>query len=150
MGKCPDCGAWDSFVEQIERKESSGKTIRAMPMGDLGRPMPLREVATDGFARLPVLFDEFARVLGGGLVPGSMVLLGGDPGIGKSSLLTQVAAQFADQVGPALYVSAEESAQQIKLRTSRMGLNPERMLVYSETSLDAIPEQGPPLFPSMV
>ncbi len=150
MGKCPDCGAWDSFVEQVERKESGGKTTRAMTFGDSGRPMPLRQIATDGFARLPVLFDEFARVLGGGLVPGSMVLLGGDPGIGKSSLLTQIAAQFADQVGPALYVSAEESAQQIKLRTSRMGLNPERLLVYSETSLDAILEQIRSIRPSLV
>jgi DNA repair protein RadA/Sms len=150
MGKCPDCGAWDSFVEQVERKESGGKTSRMLQFGDGSRPMPLRQIATDGFARLPVLFDEFARVLGGGLVPGSMVLIGGDPGIGKSSLLTQVAAQFAEQVGPALYVSAEESAQQIKLRTSRMGLNPERMLVYSETSLDAILEQIRSTLPGLV
>jgi DNA repair protein RadA/Sms len=150
MGKCPDCGAWDSFTEQVERKESGGKSIRMATPGEMGAPMPLRDVATDGFARLPVLFDELARVLGGGLVPGSLVLLGGDPGIGKSSLLTQVAAQFADEVGPALYVSAEESAQQIKLRTTRMGLDPERMLVYSETSLDAIIEQVRHLRPRLV
>jgi DNA repair protein RadA/Sms len=150
MGKCPDCGAWDSFVEQVERKESGGKTTRATAFGDSLRPVPLRQIATDGYARLPVLFEEFSRVLGGGLVPGSMVLIGGDPGIGKSSLLTQVAAHFAEHVGSALYVSAEESAQQIKLRTSRMGLNPERMLVYSETSLDAILEQIRAVGPGLV
>jgi DNA repair protein RadA/Sms len=142
MGKCPDCGAWDSLVEQVERKESGGSArVRAATIGDMSRPLPLRQIATDGFVRLPVLFDEFARVLGGGLVPGSLVLIGGDPGIGKSSLLTQVASQFAEQVNTALYVSAEESAQQIKLRTLRMGLNPERLLIYSETSLDAILDQ---------
>jgi DNA repair protein RadA/Sms len=97
-----------------------------------------------------VLGDEFARVLGGGLVPGSLVLIGGDPGIGKTTLLTDVAARFADEVGPALYVSAEESTQQIKLRAARMGLDPEHMLVYSETSLDAILEQIDNLQPRLV
>lgn len=150
MGKCPDCGAWDSLVEQVERKEATSGRARAQVTGENGRPMPLRQIATDGFVRLPVLFDEFARVLGGGLVPGSLVLIGGDPGIGKSSLLTQVAARFADQVGPALYVSAEESAQQIKLRTTRMGLNPEQLLIYSETSLDAIIEQFREIRPQLM
>jgi DNA repair protein RadA/Sms len=125
MGKCPDCGAWDSFVEQVERRETTtSQRARSASSDATGRPLPLRQIATDGFARLPVLFDEFARVLGGGLVPGSLVLIGGDPGIGKTSLLTQVAARFADQVGTTMYVSAEESAQQIKLRTTRMGLDP--------------------------
>jgi len=150
MGKCPDCGAWDSLVEQVERKEAAGGRVRTPAIGDMGRPMPLREIPTDGFARLPVLFEEFARVLGGGLVPGSLVLIGGDPGIGKSSLLTQVAARFAEQVGPAMYVSAEESAQQIKLRTTRMGLDPEHLLIYSETSLDAIIEQFREIHPRLM
>jgi DNA repair protein RadA/Sms len=85
MGKCPDCSAWDSFTEQVERKESSasGRAIRMTTPGEMGAPIALRDVATDGFARFPVLFDELSRVLGGGLVPGSLVLLGGDPGIGK-------------------------------------------------------------------
>ena len=149
MGKCPDCGTWDSLVEQLERKDTATTRSRGA-VSDLGRPIPLREIATDGFARLPVLFEEFARVLGGGLVPGSLVLVGGDPGIGKTSLLTQVAAQFAEENGTALYVSAEESVQQIKLRTTRMGLNPEHLLIYSETSLDAILEQIQALRPALV
>jgi DNA repair protein RadA/Sms len=150
MGKCPDCGTWDSLVEQVERKETAARGRSIGPLNSLNRPVPLREVASGGFARLPVLGEEFARVLGGGLVPGSVVLIGGDPGIGKSTLLTDVAARFADEVGPALYVSAEESVQQIKLRATRMGLDPEQMLVYSETSLDAILEQIEQLRPQLV
>lgn len=83
MGKCPDCGTWDSLVEQVERKEPGGKNRAAAPANGLNVPIRLREVPTGGFERLPVLGDEFARVLGGGLVPGSLVLIGGDPGIGK-------------------------------------------------------------------
>src|SRR3954453_21330166 len=82
MGKCPDCGTWDSLTEQTERKEPAGKG-RSAPMTGMNQPIPLREVPTGGFERLPVLGEEFARVLGGGLVPGSVVLIGGDPGIGK-------------------------------------------------------------------
>ena len=150
MGKCPDCGTWDSLVEQVERKESGAKGRGPIGSGDLNRPVPLRDVPTGGFERLPVLGQEFARVLGGGLVPGSLVLIGGDPGIGKTTLLTQVAAEFADEVGPALYISAEESVQQIKLRATRMGLDPERLLVYSETNLDAILEQISAVRPRLV
>ena len=150
MGKCPDCGTWDSLVEQVERKETTGK-IRTPSVADaITKPVRLREVPIGGFERLPVLGEDFSRVLGGGLVPGSLVLVGGDPGIGKSSLLSQVAAHFSDQVGPAMYVSAEESIQQIKLRMQRMGLDPEHMIVYGETSLDAILEQISLLRPSMV
>ncbi|HEX5690144.1 MAG TPA: DNA repair protein RadA, partial [Roseiflexaceae bacterium] len=149
MGKCPDCGTWDSLVEQVERKESGGRA-RSTALSGTNRPVPLREVATGGFERLPVLGDEFARVLGGGMVPGSLVLIGGDPGIGKTTLLTDVAGHFANEVGPALYVSAEESTQQIKLRAARMGLDPEHLFVYSETSLDSILEQIENLQPRLV
>src|SRR5262245_35369440 len=150
MGKCPDCGTWDSLVEQVERKEPAARARGIGPTNGLNRPVPLRKVATGGFERLPVLGEEFARVLGGGLVPGSVVLIGGDPGIGKSTLLGQVAAQFADEVGPALYVSAEESTQQIKLRMARMGLDPQDLLVFSETNLDGILEQINQVRPRLV
>src|SRR6266545_7531808 len=82
MGKCPDCGTWDSLTEQIERKEPAGKG-RSGPVNGMNQPIPLHEVPTGGFERLPVLGEEFSRVLGGGMVPGSLVLIGGDPGIGK-------------------------------------------------------------------
>ncbi|MFO7170818.1 MAG: DNA repair protein RadA [Chloroflexota bacterium] len=150
MGRCPDCGTWDSLVEQIERKEGAAKSRSAATSTGLNRPVKLREIATGGFQRLPVMGEEFGRVLGGGIVPGSLVLIGGDPGIGKSTLLTQAAAQFAEEVGPALYVSAEESAQQIKLRAGRMGLDPEHLLIYSETNLDAILEQIRQIKPRLV
>lgn len=150
MGKCPDCGTWDSLVEHVERKESGSRSRSVGPAISSNRPLPLRDVEEVSTRRLPVLGEEFSRVLGGGLVPGSVVLIGGDPGIGKSTLLTEAAAQFADEVGPALYVSAEESVQQIKIRATRMGLDPERLLVYSETSLDAILEQIEQIRPRMV
>lgn len=93
---------------------------------------------------------EFTQVLGGGLVPGSVVLIGGDPGIGKTTLLTQVCAHFATHIGPALYVSAEESVQQVRLRTDRLGLAPEQFYVYSETCLNTILDQITVLKPRMV
>lgn len=150
MGKCPDCGTWDSLVEQVERKEAAVKGRGGIGSENFGRPVLLRDVSAGEFERLPVLGDEFARVLGGGLVPGSLILVGGDPGIGKSSLLTQVAAHFADAVGTALYISAEESVHQIKLRTQRMGIDPQELLVYGETSLDAILTQIAQIRPRLV
>lgn len=148
MGKCPDCGAWDSLVEQIESRSSTARAHQSV--GVPTRPLPLKQVDTGSCERLPVLGNELAQVLGGGLVPGCVVLIGGDPGIGKTTLLTQVSAAFADHVGPTLYVSAEESVQQIKLRTERLGLDPEHLYIYSETSLDTILEQIRSLQPRLV
>jgi DNA repair protein RadA/Sms len=149
MGKCPDCGTWDSLVEQVEAKSSGRGSIRES--GSAGaRPVRLRDVPIGGFQRLPVYTEEFARVLGGGLVPGSVVLVGGDPGVGKSTLLGQVAAHFAANVGPALYISAEESAQQIKLRAERLSLDADELFVFSETSLEIIIQQIRDLRPGMV
>jgi DNA repair protein RadA/Sms len=148
QGRCTECGAWDSLHEEVEqpvtptRSRASGQQMT--------RPLPLHQVSRGESERLPVPGDELARVLGGGLVPGSVVLIGGDPGIGKSTLLTQVGAHFAAQVGPALYVSAEESGRQIKLRAERLGLPMEQLYVYSETNLDVILEQIAALQPHMV
>jgi len=136
MGRCPNCGSWGSLVEQVERREAATASRRSTVVSGGGAPVPLHAVPSGGVSRLPVRFQEFARVLGGGLVPGSLVLIGGEPGIGKSSLLLQSAAHFAEHVGVALYISAEESAQQIKLRADRMGLAPERLWVSSETNLE--------------
>ena len=137
MGRCPNCGSWGSLVEHIERRESTQSAARRTSvLTGGGAPQPLNAIPSGGVSRLPVRFQEFARVLGGGLVPGSLVLIGGEPGIGKSSLLLQSAAHFAEHVGEALYISAEESAQQIKLRADRMGLNPERLWISSETNLE--------------
>lgn len=149
MGKCPDCGTWDSLVEQLEAKQPASARLReSAAVG--ARPQRMRDVPTGGFQRYPVYAEELSRVLGGGLVPGSVVLIGGEPGTGKSTLLGQVAANFAREVGPALYVSAEESAQQIKLRAERLGLDADDLYVYSENALDTILAQIRELKPKLV
>ncbi|NOK59723.1 MAG: DNA repair protein RadA [Chloroflexi bacterium AL-W] len=148
MGRCPECNTWDSLVEHVERKDSISRS-KLKSNTAANRAIPLSEVASGEFARLPVLGTELTRVLGGGLVPGSVVLIGGDPGIGKSTLLTQVAAQFANQIGQSLYVSAEESPQQIKLRSDRMGLTSKELYVLGETNLDIILQQIDTLRPRL-
>jgi DNA repair protein RadA/Sms len=101
-------------------------------------PTPLTQVKGEQQDRIPMAMEEFSRVLGGGIVPGCLVLVSGDPGIGKSTLLTQVAAQIAEAHGPVLYVSGEESAQQIKLRADRLGLSSDKLHLLTETDLDEI------------
>jgi len=137
MGRCPDCGEWNSLVEVVESKPGREKSASRL---DLPRAAPVRltEIQTDGHERLPMAMQEFSRVLGGGVVPGCLVLVGGDPGIGKSTLLTQVAAQMAMTNGPVLYVSGEESAQQIKMRADRLGLSSDQLHLLTETDLDEI------------
>jgi len=147
LGKCPDCGAWDSFVEQTVAKQSP--TRSGLAVGP-SRPTAITEVETGGFERLPVEGEEFTRVLGGGIVPGSLVLIGGDPGIGKSTLLLAVGANFAKQVGSVLYISAEESAQQLRLRADRLGMLTPRLFVLSETNLDLAVQAITQLKPSLV
>jgi DNA repair protein RadA/Sms len=146
-GRCTECEAWDSLVEQVEVKEPSG--ARRVASAGANRPVALPDIATGGFERLPVIGEEFSRVLGGGLVPGSLVLIGGDPGIGKTTILTQVGVQFAQDVGSVLYVSGEESPQQIRLRAERLGVLPAQLLVLSETSLDAVLAQIAELTPRL-
>ncbi|PMP75670.1 MAG: DNA repair protein RadA, partial [Chloroflexus aggregans] len=97
MGRCPECGAWDSLVEQLIAPARATGTGRPTVLGQ-NQPTRLRDIPLADFQRLPVYAEEFARVLGGGLVPGSVVLIGGDPGVGKSTLLGQVAAHFAASV----------------------------------------------------
>jgi DNA repair protein RadA/Sms len=134
LGKCPDCGAWNSFVETMESPPSSSVSSTGLRSA----PVPLPEITMDGFARLQLPMGEFSRVLGGGIVPGSLVLIGGDPGIGKSTLLLQVSSLVADGGGPVLYVSGEESAQQIKLRADRLSLANQQLYVLAETNLHEI------------
>ncbi len=113
-------------------------------------PTPVTQVASQYAERLSVAGDEFTRVLGGGLVPGSLVLIGGDPGIGKSTLLSQMGAQFAASTGPVLYISAEESVQQLRLRLERLNLLNDRLYVLGETNLDLAINAINDLKPSLV
>jgi DNA repair protein RadA/Sms len=138
MGRCPDCGEWNSLVEtRVEARPSRAKG-RALTSGTKNQPELLRDVVADGFKRVSLAIDEFDRVLGGGLVPGSLVLIGGDPGIGKSTLLLQASAGVATPEKPVLYVSGEESAQQIKLRAGRLGLAGDGLYLLTETNVDLI------------
>ncbi|MBN1139709.1 MAG: DNA repair protein RadA [Anaerolineae bacterium] len=135
-GRCTSCGEWNTLLETVVETRSS-RAAKAS-LAPASQPQPLPDIQADQFHRLPVRSDELARVLGGGIVPGSVVLIGGDPGIGKSTLLLQASAQLAADSGPVLYVSAEESVQQIKMRADRLGLAQPNLYVVSEVSLDQI------------
>jgi len=136
QGQCPHCQAWNTLVEaSVEGAKASGH--RFAGIAGASEIVALSAVEADEFARLPTLIGEFDRVLGGGLVEGGVVLIGGDPGIGKSTLLLQAAARLAEQV-PVLYVSGEESAQQVGLRAKRLGLNASKVRLLPEIELEKI------------
>ena len=136
MGKCPTCGEFNTMIELIEEPEPKAA---AHPASQLrSQPQRLSEVSVEAGERYPVPVGELARVLGGGLVPGSVVLVGGDPGIGKSTLLLQVAVLMDQIAGPVLYVSGEESERQIKMRSERLGLNSQNLYLVTETEVGAI------------
>ena len=134
LGKCPDCGAWNSFAEERD----APKTLRASSRHGATAPQPLDTISGGTEQRKPLGIAEFDRVLGGGLVNGAMILIGGDPGIGKSTLLLQAASRISAQLGPLLYVSGEESPEQIKLRAERMQVNSGGILLYPETVVETI------------
>ncbi len=135
LGKCPDCGAWNSMAEERQAVAKSGRGT-ALATGR-AEALPIGEVPPQAEVRLACGIGEFDRVLGGGLVPGSLVLIGGDPGIGKSTLLLQAMHHLAAE-GAVLYVSGEESAAQTRLRGERLGVSGRQLLVLAENSLDEI------------
>ena len=135
LGKCPDCGAWNTFAEERERVAVRGPRD---PLARANRPTRFPEIEPQADVRELTGLEEFDRVLGGGIVPGSLVLIGGEPGIGKSTLLSQVADRLSDLYGTVLYVSGEESERQIKLRGERLGINPESLYLLAETNLERI------------
>ena len=139
LGKCPDCGNFNTMQEEVVRTapEKSVKATRSPLLGTPAKARPLSEVGYEKFKRIPSGIEEFDTVLGGGIVRGSLVLLGGDPGIGKSTLLTQVSAHLAKE-RKVLYVSAEESCSQVKMRCERLGLNSDRLYLLNETCLEDI------------
>ena len=141
MGRCPDCGEWNTLQETLVEPNKPGVASPRERQTLLGRnqPQPLGDIAADSYQRTFLPMDEFNRVLGGGLVPGSITLIGGDPGIGKSTLLLQMSAGLA-QSGRVLYVSGEESAQQIKLRATRLNIPSDNLFILTETNTIAILE----------
>ncbi|MBI3966429.1 MAG: DNA repair protein RadA [Chloroflexi bacterium] len=144
-GRCPACSAWNSLVETVERaSRSDNRWLPSEPTA----PIPMSRVTSDGHRRVELPLREFSRVLGGGIVPGSLVLVGGDPGIGKSTLLLQAMCMLAQQGGPVLYVSGEESPEQLRLRADRIGGVSDALYVLPETNLQSILEQAERLRPT--
>jgi len=135
LGKCPSCGEWNTFVEEAQ---APARSAAVRHPGPPAVPIPVTDIPDTEEPRIPTGHGELDRVLGGGLVPGSMVLVGGEPGIGKSTLLAQVCNVLARDGRAVLYVSGEESAAQIKLRAQRLGVASPHMLVLAETDLEAI------------
>jgi DNA repair protein RadA/Sms len=152
VGRCPDCEAWNSFVE--ERAAESGGAPpsghRYALAGAAGSARLYADIALEQHARLSTGIDEFDRVLGGGIVPGSLVLLGGEPGIGKSTLLLQAAANMARAIGPVLYSSGEESEHQVKSRGERLGVGSAPLYLLAETCLERILEEIGRIRPALV
>jgi len=151
LGRCPDCGAWASHVEEPEDL-GGARLPRGSPRTSWtgGKATPYPQVVSDGKERVSTGIEELDRVLGGGVVRGSLVLLGGDPGIGKSTLLLQAAARLASRGEKVLYVSGEESERQIKLRGERLGLEAPSLLLYTETNLERIVEEASEHRPALV
>ena len=146
LGKCPNCQAWNSFLEQVvtETKASTRQIKNTAP------PKELSQLAVEAFERFPVPISEFNRVLGGGIVPGSLILIGGEPGIGKSTLLLQASALLAKAQGKVVYVSGEETPNQIKIRARRLGINGEGLYLLAETDIDTLLAHTEELQPSLL
>lgn len=138
LGRCPNCGNWNTMVEEVEQNHPEDRRNRVSITGERAVPTKLKDVVFKKETRIQTELSELNRVLGGGVVPGSLVLIGGDPGIGKSTLLLQVSHQLAATGGSVLYVSGEESAQQIKLRAERLGSSETDFYLYAETDMGEI------------
>ncbi len=147
LGRCPNCQAWNSFVETTVTL--SRASPHWLPTRE-NRPQELSQVEKGSFPRFHLGLAEMDRVLGGGLVPGSLVLIGGEPGIGKSTLLLQASAMVAENNKPVAYVSGEESINQVKLRAERLGMGGKGIFILSETNLPAVLGWLEELSPSLV
>jgi DNA repair protein RadA/Sms len=152
MGRCNECGAWNSLVEEraADAAPATSGSSRYAQFSTTSSATLYAEVEMAQGIRLSSGIDEFDRVLGGGVVPGSLVLLGGEPGIGKSTLLLQAAAHFAREIGPVLYASGEESEHQIKSRGDRLGVGAAPLYLLSETCIERILEEIARLKPALV
>jgi DNA repair protein RadA/Sms len=150
MGRCAECGAWNSLTEERATEQAPAAAISRYSLRATSEAKLYAQIETSNAVRLSTGIGEFDRVLGGGVVPGSLVLLGGEPGIGKSTLLLQAAAYFAREIGPVLYASGEESEHQIKSRGERLGVGDAPLYLLSETCIERILEEIARLKPALV
>jgi DNA repair protein RadA/Sms len=148
LGRCPECGEWNSFVEERQEATAAAGKGRPSSAAQASRPKPYELVDGAEADRIPSGIGEFDRVLGGGIVPGSLILIGGEPGIGKSTLLLAVAHLLSRTAGTVLYVSGEESERQIKLRGERLGVDGSGLFLMAETALERILEEVEELKPA--
>jgi len=146
LGRCPSCQQWNTFVERIV----TAPTASSQSISVVNPPQELSQVVIEAADRFPLAMSEFNRVLGGGLVSGSLVLISGDPGIGKSTLLLKVSALVAQAQGKVVYVSGEETLHQIKIRSERLGITGEKLYLLTETDIETILSQIEELAPSLV
>lgn len=146
LGRCPQCQEWNSFLETVVESRSSSSWI---PNSN-SKPQTLAEISLESSPKIALPFNEFNMLLGGGLVPGTLVLIGGDPGIGKSTLLLQVTTALSKSQKKVLYISGEESAHQMKLRANRLGIQDTSLCFLSETQMEAILHHLKSLAPSLV
>ena len=137
LGRCPGCGAWNTMVEETVMSELGQRGLR-LGLSDAAKPQPIREVKVEDLPRFPTGSGELDRVLGGGVIPGSMVLIVGDPGVGKSSLTLRVCANVARMGHHVLYVTGEESTRQVRMRGDRLQAIADGLLIVSETNLETI------------
>lgn len=152
LGRCPNCGAWNQFekeTETVSTHSAKGSPSRLIKKTGSNEPVKIAQVKAEKEQRIKTKMGELNRVLGGGIVPGSLVLIGGDPGIGKSTLMLQIMTELSDTY-KVLYVSGEESANQIKLRADRLGLGGNDMMLYPETDMEDIRQQIDTIKPDFV
>ena len=145
LGKCPGCGQWNTFVEETVTKQKN-ETVRLLPSSE---PVSLNNISENDLVRIDTGIHELNRVLGGGMVPGALMLLAGDPGIGKSTLTMQLAGVI-ELEGTILYVSGEESSQQLKMRAQRLGVKTPQLLILTENNLSVIEKQIQKLQPKLL
>ncbi|WP_251946966.1 DNA repair protein RadA [Levilactobacillus brevis] len=139
LGRCPNCGEWNTMVEEVVTPAAARpQSTRTTASGERSHPQLMSEIKHSTESRTKTQMEELNRVLGGGIVPGSLILIGGDPGIGKSTLLLQVSGQLSQTGGKVLYVSGEESASQIKMRADRLVVNSDHLYLYPETDMASI------------
>jgi len=150
MGRCPDCGEWNTMVEELERQGPLSRSFSILEEFKAGEPRPISDIGIEKELRLNTGIKEFDRILGGGLVGGSVVLIGGSPGIGKSTLLLQASNLLANTGTKVLYISGEESLKQTKLRAERVATGSSNLYIVNETNIELIIEHIKKLSPQII